>query len=248
MAEWRYLRGWTESELSRRLEDASSLRLNFSLKEKKTPERGWNHVRSRALIAYEDRGAPVEGDTFGRLWRSVEKFEHSDPRIVIAHFREAVPFSQRSLLLELRALGLRYLCPAKVGASHVESNLDATVHCFAVDTLEGHIERGREWFILEKDHATGEIQFHIEAAWRAGDFPNRWSRAGFHLVGRRYQRAWHRLAHLRLRRLAAGLEPHAQIGPQGVAHEGPSLPTAPVQFFAQQHLGGRQLQVEERED
>ena len=28
---------------------------------------------------------------------------------------------------------------------------------FRYDTLEGHIERGYEWFLLTKDHATGGI-------------------------------------------------------------------------------------------
>ncbi|MGZ3457591.1 MAG: DUF4126 family protein, partial [Archangium sp.] len=110
----------------------------------------------------------------------------------------------------------------------------------------GHIEAGREWFLLSKDHRSGELRFHIKAAWREGRFPNWWSRLGFELVGRRYQRAWHHLAHLRLRELlrTGQLERHPEaeellLAELEVGHK-------PVQFYSRRG-SGRRLSGVERE-
>lgn len=61
------------------------------------------------------------------------------------------------------------------------------------------LERGSEWFIITKNHRDGTVRFSISALWEPGQFPNRWSRLGFKLLARRYQRAWHRRAFRRLR-------------------------------------------------
>ncbi len=241
MAAWRYLRGWSEAELAARLDAIEPLSLNFPASEALTIENGWNRVQSHATIAYEKPGPP--GEAFQRAWHAISIFEHSDPRIVIAHFRVDVPLERRRILLELHALGLRFLCPASIGAVHEESDGARSRRGFTMETLDGHIERGRESFLLEKDHATGELRFRIEAAWREGDFPNAWSHAGFEILGRRYQRAWHRLAHLRLRRLAAGPDIHPPS--EGIAHEGHRIPSGPVQLFAQRGLGRRGVDVEQ---
>jgi uncharacterized protein (UPF0548 family)/uncharacterized membrane protein len=245
VAEWRFRRHWAEPELGARLERAQALVPNFAAGADMTSTRGWNVIHSRALIAREPGGPPVAGGAFERLWSALQRFHHSDPRIVLAHFRDDVPLVGRRVLLELSALGLRFLCPAAIGALRGETGRASTLRGFSLETLEGHIERGREWFLLEKDHATGHVRFRIEAAWRPGDFPTRWSRVGFHLVGRRYQRAWHRLAHLRLRRVAAGLDPGDTVGPDHLVHEGPPMPSEPVQFFAQPGLGRLGVDVEE---
>lgn len=247
MAEWRFLRRWDDGELDRALESAHGLPLNFDLHSEMSPRTGWNIVKSRALIACEEAGPP--GRTFEQLWYALGRFHHSDPRIVLAHFREGVPLLDRYQLLELHSIGLRYLCPVMIGDTREEQFETATLRGFCLDTLDGHIERGREWFLLDKDHRTGEVRFRIEAIWRPGDFPNEWSRIGFGLVGRRYQRAWHRLCHLRLRRIAAGLHPDENVGPSGLVHEGPPMPSEPVQFYAQRGIGRLGVDVEqERED
>lgn len=246
MAQWRYRRGWSEGELATRLDRIESLPLNFTAYESLTTENGWSHVKSHATIGREEPGPPEEAGALTRAWRAIQGFEHSDPRIVVAHFRASIPLERRRILLELRALGLRFLCPARIGSVLKESGNASTRLGFTMETLEGHIERGRELFLLEKDHATGDVRFEIEASWREGDFPTAWSHLGFLLVGRRYQRAWHRLAHLRLRRLAAGLDAHELPG--GVAHEGHRIPTEPVQFYAQRGIGRRGVDVEQEEE
>lgn len=101
------------------------------------------------------------------------------------------------MLLEIQVLGLHYLCPAVVNHVRAEPNLFG----FRYDTLEGHIERGVEWFPLTKN-ARGEIRFRVEARWQKGPFPNWWSRVGFIVLSGYYQRKWHRRAHHRLSLLA----------------------------------------------
>lgn len=188
------------------------------------PEDGWNLYGSQAEIGKEAPGAPVPDGSFARAVPAVAAYEFSDPRIVVGYFDPAVPLLDRPMLLEIKVLGLRYLNPAVVAAVRSEGNADYTVFGFRYDTLEGHIEAGAEWFLLIKDHGTGIVRFRMEAAWRPGQFPNRWSRLGFRLLARRYQRAWHRLAYLRLRALvgAEGLQPLPRS--RRLVHEGPAIP------------------------
>jgi uncharacterized protein (UPF0548 family) len=245
VVEWRLGSSWPAARLAADLERARALPRNFDPAAPLTADRGWNIVHSRAAIAREPAGPPLPRGPFQRTWHGIEHFLHSDPRIVVAHFRNDLPLVGRPVLLELKPAALRYLCPAVIADRRDTSGTNSTCRGFSLETLEGHLERGREWFLLEKDHATGWVYFRIEAAWLPGEFPNWWSRHGFHLLGRRYQRAWHRLAHLRLRRVAAGLSPGEPAGPDHVEHEGPPIPTEPVQFFAQRGVGRLGVDVEE---
>ncbi len=247
MAEWRLFKGWSDEELLPRLEAARALPLNFSApSEEMTLEAGWSQVSSESQVGRERAGPPEPGGLFERSRQVLETFDFSDPRIVRWHFLPSEPLPRRLVLLELKALGLRYLCPVRVGGERSEHGAGRSIYGFSFETLEGHIEAGREWFLLTKDHASGAVRFHIEASWRLGDFPNAWSRLGFRWVGRRYQRAWHRLTHLRLRELARNHpELLAQPLPAGpVVHSGHKLEGHAVQFFAQKALGRRESQVE----
>lgn len=231
MAEWRFLRGWTDRELLARLDRLKDVDRNFDPSVKD----GWSAHRSSAIVARELPGPPVEGGAFKRLCNAVADYEFSDPDIVTAHVDLETPLENRRLLLELKVLGLRYLCAAVVMKVRNESSAKATWFGFRYDTLQGHIERGEEWFLLTKNHETGEIRFEISARWRAGDFPNWWSRAGFAALSQHYQRQWHMRAHRRLAFLAGAPEQAIQRDRYGrrrlLAHEGPviefstSLPT-----------------------
>lgn len=215
MRRWRFRRSWPPEELERWHDRAETLSPNFDVDGELSPSCGWNRVRSVAWVATESPGPPEKGGVYDRLWEAIRAFEHSDPRIVVVHHRGG-----DKLLLELKAMGLHFLCPARFGPSWEHGGPTQTTRAMSLETLSGHIERGREWFLLHKEHGNGEVRFRIEAGWLPGDFPNWWSRLGFHAVGRRYQRAWHRLAHLRLRRIA---DPSTPWG---------DLAAAPVQFHA----------------
>jgi uncharacterized protein (UPF0548 family) len=200
---WRFGRGWPEAELARRLAAAARLPVTAGL------AAGDARYQSQAVVAVERPGPPLAAGAFARARELVDGYAFSDPRIVTAHFDRQRPLAGRPMLLEIKVLGLRYLCPVIVGEVCDRTGIDESVWGFRYDTLEGHLEAGSEWFLLTKDHRSGEVGFRIEATWRPGQFPNWWSRAGFRWLVVRYQRAWHRLAYLRLRaRLeSSGLPP-----------------------------------------
>lgn len=233
MAEWRFLRGWSEEELRGHLAAARKLPRNFSGDETSmTPDAGWSRHYSRATIAREPAGPPLPGGPFAQAWEYVGRYAFSDPRIVRAHFDPAAPLDGRVMLVEVLVLGLRYLNPVVVARVRNFSDETHSMRAFRYDTLEGHFERGLEWFMLTKDHQTGDVDFTVHAGWRGGELPNWWSRIGFRLLARRYQRAWHRLAHTRMRALigSVGL---ARL-PRGsrLVHSGPPLPVFTVQQAA----------------
>lgn len=194
MAEWRLFRGWPATALQQRLDALDRRDRNFAGEEQQlTAEQGWHHYYSEAVIANEPNGDLL----FARARTAVANYQFSDPRIVIAHFRPDAPLLKRRVLLEIRVLGLRYLCPALVTRVREEP----AAYGFRYDTLDGHIESGLEWFLLTKDDQ-GRIRFRIEARWRRGEFPNWWSRIGFTVLSGYYQRRWHRRAHRRMSLLA----------------------------------------------
>jgi uncharacterized protein (UPF0548 family) len=222
MAEWRIGRGWSEAELATRVAKLEDVPTNFRVAyEDMTPENGWSLYRSQAVIAREEPGDPAASGPFRRAAAAVASYQFSNPRIVIGHFDARSSLLSRRMLLEMVALRtLHYLAGVVIAAVRDERHTFG----FRYDTLEGHIERGSEWFLLTKDHATGEVSFRIEAAWQPGDFPNWWSRLGFQLLAPGYQRRWHHQAHWRLFRAAyGGISTAPPVGELGVAHAGPAV-------------------------
>ena len=194
MAEWRLWSRWPAQAIKARLDQARTAPLNFdAVEDTMTADSGWHHYYSEAMIANEANGE----DRFTRARVALANYEFSDPAIVLAHFDPGEPFLGRRMLLEIQAMGLRYLCPTVVNQVREEPG----VFGFRYDTLEGHIERGIEWFLLTKN-ARGQIRFRIEARWKEGQFPNWWSRIGFAVLSEHYQRKWHQRAHHRLSLLA----------------------------------------------
>lgn len=222
MAEWRFGRGWSEEALAARLRALDGLERNFDPAEPKDASHGWRSHESETTVARERSGPPVQGGAFERARAAVARYEFSDPRIVTVHLDPAAPLPGRRMLLELKVLGFRFLAGAVVGEVREESTDAETVFGYRYDTLRGHIERGWEWFLVTKSHATGDVRFRIAAEWKPGDFPNHWSRIGFAVLGRNYQRRWLRRAHARLRRLLESGRPAPEPRDRGaLLHEGP---------------------------
>jgi uncharacterized protein (UPF0548 family) len=176
--EWRLLKGWSEREIENRLSGLQDVQRNFDVIE----EQSWHHYHSEATI----------GGSFDRAKVALSNYQFSDPDIVVAYYNEESALLGRRFLLEIKVLGLHYLCPTVV--TEVIDKPD--LFSFRYDTLEGHIEKGAEWFILTRKD--GQVHFKIEAKWKRGQLPNWWSQAGFTLLAGRYQRKWHRHAHHRM--------------------------------------------------
>ncbi|CAN5806406.1 hypothetical protein BH23PLA1_BH23PLA1_04210 [soil metagenome] len=197
--------------------------------ERMTADLGWIIDGSHAEIGNEPEGPPRSGGLFDRVRLALIHYDFSDPRIVVGHFDPEDPFLGRNMLLELKVLGLRYLGGVRVTDVREEVEHDTTHFGFRYDTLAGHIERGFEWFLLSKDHATGSIHFRIEAHWKPGKFPNWWSRVGFLTLGEHYRHRWRCQAADRLRRLANQPPTKHVADPGKLAHRGDTEPqrTAP---------------------
>ena len=203
MADWRFGRGWSQDALQKFLQLWQKQPVNFDVPlDQITEENGWTTDGVKSIIGQEAPGPPVEGGHFLRCREALINYEFSDPQIAQGHFDASSEFVGRTLLLEIKVWGLRFLSGVRVHSVRDESGDDKTIFGFRYDTLEGHIERGFEWFLLEKNHASGEISFQIEARWRLGDFPNWWSKIGFKLIGERYRERWRRAALERLAKLA----------------------------------------------
>jgi uncharacterized protein (UPF0548 family) len=233
MAEWRFARGWQDDELRERLAHAGRSGRNFPEPDAAmTAEHGWSRHYSRAVIAVEPPGPPTAEGPFARARPLLDRYAFSDPRIVKAHYDAASPLLRRVMLLEARVLGLRYLGPVTISAVRDERHDTHSVHGFRYDTLAGHFERGSEWFLVTKEHGSGEVTFTVHAVWKRGELPNVWSRIGFRLLVRRYQRRWHRLAHLRMRAMLGSVDLAPLPRGARLVHEGPALPDVSVQVTA----------------
>jgi uncharacterized protein (UPF0548 family) len=206
------------SELARRP-------VNFdSAPEQMTLTEGWTVDGSLDRLGIERVGPPEPDGLFERARQGVLNYDFSDPTIVQGHFDQDVPPLGRDMLLELKVLGFHFLGGCRVTDIRDQTNEEGTTFGFRYDTLSGHLERGFEWFLLTKDHDSGEIQFQIEAHWRLGDFPNWWSRVGFKLIGERYRHQWRVRAPDRLRSLARRSSTQTIAEPGALAHRGDSEP------------------------
>jgi len=225
MALFRFGRGWSEAEMRGYLAALKDRPVNFDTPiAEMTTSAGWTVDESDDEIGAESPGPPVSDGMFERSKHAIINYDFSDPSIVVGHFDPAVPPVGRDMLLELKVLGFRFLCGVRLHSLREEHYADASYFGFRYDTLEGHVERGYEWFLLTKDHETGRVHFQIEAHWRIGQFPNLWSKVGFYLIGEHYRSLWRRRAPERLRRVAhqAIASPIAPSG--GLAHRGDETP------------------------
>ncbi len=232
MSLWRIGRGWPEETLKSYLADLADRGVNFTTPpEEMVPERGWKVDGSYDLLGVEPPGPPVPGGLYESARQGIINYDFSDPRIVEGHFDPEVDFSGRNMLLEIKCFGIfRYLGGVRVHSIREEQDETRTLSGFRYDTLEGHFERGFEWFLLTKTHLTGEIHFRIEAHWQLGQFPNWWSRLGFRCVGEKFRERWRHAAPRRLRELARKPVQKPVARPGELAHRGDptSQPTEPA--------------------
>ena len=229
MAEIRALGGWTRDELAERLVALAELPRSVPPVplDQLDVDQGWRVERSEAVVGREPPGPPAADGLFERAKQALDAYAFSDPMIVEAHFDPAEPLLGRYMLLELKVLGLHYLCGVEVVAVKDESTDHTSASGFRYDTLAGHIERGGEWFVVTKDHATGEIRLCITSRWRLGDMPNAWTRAGFCVLAPYYRALWLRRAHERLRALLARPTAELRPRPERIVDEGPPTESLP---------------------
>src|SRR5688572_10735729 len=162
MALWRFGLSWPEETMKKYLAELAGRTVNFDVPiDTMVPEQGWKVDGSDDELGQEAPGPPESDGLFLRAKQGLMNYDFSDPRIVEGHFDPEVDFVGRNMLLEIKCLGLRFLSGVRVHSLREESDDKRTVFGFRYDTLEGHIERGYEWFLLTKDHETGRVRFKI---------------------------------------------------------------------------------------
>lgn len=168
---------------------------------------GWTLDRYRVALPSEPPGAPVPDGPFERAAEAIREYRFADPRMVRASWQRDRPLEGRTMLLEVRYLGLRLHMGTRVYRVH-----DATVELegrphrvwgWGYATLTGHLEMGTMDVIATKDLERGDVAVEIDARSRRAPLANPILRAGFRLVGRRAQRRFARRA---LERLQAIVE------------------------------------------
>ncbi len=231
MAELRIGRGWNNQELETRLAQLRNAATNFPLQGPESQEGAdWNRYYTGSIVGQEEPGEVVPGAGFEIAKKAISEYQFSDPGIVMGHFDPREPVDGRTMALEIKILGLHYLCGVRITATRENKTDKETSFAFRYDTLEGHMEVGSEWFTLTKRHETGAIWFRISASWRPGIFPNWWSEVGFHFLSKRYQLAWHRLAYLRLREIVGSKGANLVPIPYGhhLVHTGPEITNSDI--------------------
>lgn len=203
MARWCIARGWSAATLQAELRKLHDLPVSFTQPpEQMTAAHGWTVDGIDQPIGFEPPGPPLPDGPFARARQALIRYDFSDPHMVVGHFDPRAPLLGRDMLLEVKVPGLRFLVGVRVEAVLAESDDHRSSFGFRYDTLEGHVERGYEWFVLSKNHESGQVRVRIEAHWQLARFPTWWSRLGFLLVGSALRERWRRRAISRLRQLA----------------------------------------------
>jgi uncharacterized protein (UPF0548 family) len=156
------------------------------------PPPGWLVDRRLTPLAREAPGEPEDGGSFQVASRLIRGYEFADPSLVRAFYDRDAPLQDRTMLLELRALGLVSI---HVGVRVVEVFDDTRVlqgrrvrrFGWAYRTLQGHVERGQMDWQVWKWLDSGEVEFHVQAVSQIASIPNPIIWIGFHAL-RRYER------------------------------------------------------------
>jgi uncharacterized protein (UPF0548 family) len=155
----------------------------------------------------DDLAAPLASGSFERARAAMRRYEVADPAMVRAFYDEPEPQPGRTMLLELRVLGLRFAVGVRVGDVYDEErDVDgrpARVAGWNYRTVEGHLEIGQLAWEVWQWQDSGAVEFHIHAYSRPAPIESRLVRVGFRLIGRRQQLRFYRRACARMAALTA---------------------------------------------
>ena len=172
------------------------------------PPPGWTVDDRRQPLESEPPGDPVAGGPWELAAALIRGYEFADPSLVRAHYDRDAPLQGRTMLLELRALGLVSI---HVGVRvscvwddvRVLDGRRARVFGWAYRTLQGHVEQGQMGWQVSKWHDTGEVEFRAHAVSRTAPIANPLVWLGFRLLKRHERRLYLDSTDRRMRELTA---------------------------------------------
>lgn len=169
---------------------------------------GWNVDKYHARLGHELPGPPVPNGPFDRVRDAVRLYQFPDPRLITALFDPEGSLAGRNMLLRARFLGFTFYFGVRVTAVIDEERTNEAGQRqrfwgYSYRTLKGHFEVGEIRFEVEKNLATGDVIFHVEAYSRPDRIPQPLFRLGFKIFGRTLQRYFARSSIARLQEIAA---------------------------------------------
>ncbi len=182
------------AHLRRRLDRLADAPVNYDVDalDLDHPGPGWTVDRRCQQLVPESPGAPEPGGSWEVAGKLIRGYEFADPSLVRAFYDPDAPLEGRTMLLELRALGLVSI-HVGVRVARVydeireEDGRSARVFGWAYRTLEGHVEAGQMDWQVWKWLDTGEVQFRVHAVAHVARIENPVIWIGFHAL-RRYER------------------------------------------------------------
>ena len=192
-----------------------------------SPDEGWVVDDHCTPLGHEPPGRPTDAGPFAIARGLVRGYEFADPTLIRAIYDPGEPLENRSMLLEGRFLGLRFLLGVRVVriVDDVSESEGRSVQRWgwSYRTLKGHLETGQMDFEVLKWLDTGEVEFRIHAVSRPAKIPNPIVRAGFRVLGRRLQLRFARVAGQRMRHLV-----QARLAGTTGRHDAPAPAVHPV--------------------
>ena len=225
----------TAPAVRRLLEELPGRRLNFDLRALRelSPEEAWHVDDYCRELPTEPPGPPIPGGSFEVARRLMSDYEFADPSVIRAVYESGGPLEGRSMLLEIRFVGLRFRVPVRIEevrdqVREVEGR-PVRVWGWAYRTLEGHFEKGQMDYEVWKWLDDGRVEFRIHAVSEMAEIRNPLVRIGFRLFGRREQVRFARRCGERLARFArAVLDRGEEAEPRPAVVQGLAVsPTRP---------------------
>jgi uncharacterized protein (UPF0548 family) len=183
------------AHMQRRLDEFSGTPVNYDVDalDLEHPPAGWHVDDRRQPLPAEPPGQPVSEGSFELACRLIRSYKFADPSMVRAFYDPKAPLAGRTMVLELRALGLFSVhVGVRVGDVYDETRSihgrEARVFGWAYRTLEGHVEMGQMNWEVWKWLDTGEVDFHVHSVSRPASISNPVIRIGFWLL-RGHERA-----------------------------------------------------------
>jgi uncharacterized protein (UPF0548 family) len=175
-------------------------RLNYEVAEVRAPQ--WRFDEHRHELGVEAPGEPVPGGVWERACEVVAEYGFTPPELLHAHYRRDRPLLGRDLLLVGRFSLLRFAMGVRI--TDVEEIGDAGHRSWGwgYETLQGHIERGKVFYAVVKDLATGVVALEVSSHNQVNPRAHPVVRLGWRLFGRRTQQRFYRRVGERLRLLA----------------------------------------------
>lgn len=170
-------------------------------------KQGWHIDRYRALLAKEPPGAPIPEGPYLVSKNAINNYQFPDPRLIRAVFDPGGALAGRNMLMLAHFMGFEFRFGVRVTSvtdetRKTEKGEDVQVWGYSYRTLGGHFEVGEIRFLVDKNLATGDVGFEIDAYSKPSRIPNLFHRVGFKVFGRSLQKYFARSSIQRLQRLS----------------------------------------------